>query len=166
MQQALRKFRRRLESVPERVAEIEQRALAGLTLVASHDGSLHAAARRDRVLARRPAREHFRPVGLEPGEESLVSEQAIFGDLGITGAELARGERVEQRGVGDHQDRLVEGADEILAMARVDGGLAADRGIDLRQERGRHLHVIDAAAHHRGGNVSSSAVSAITRIGW
>ena len=34
-------------------------------------------------------------------------------------------------------------------MAGIDRGLAADRGIDLRQQRGRHLDVIDAAAHHR-----------------
>ena len=34
--------------------------------------------------------------------------------------------------------------------AGVDRGLAADGGIDLRQQRGRHLHVVEAAARHRG----------------
>ena len=40
---------------------------------------------------------------------------------------IAGRQRVEQRGVGDHQDRLVEGADQILAVTRIDAGLAADR---------------------------------------
>ncbi len=47
-----------LERVPEGVAEIEQRALAGLALVARDDRGLGAAAGGDRVLARRPAGEH------------------------------------------------------------------------------------------------------------
>ena len=41
-------------------------------------------------------------------------------------------------------------AEQILSLRRVDPGLAADRGIDLRQKRGRHLHEIDAAAQDRG----------------
>jgi len=42
-------------------------------------------------------------VGLEPGEERLVAERAVFGDFGIAGAELARRQRVEHGGVGNHQ---------------------------------------------------------------
>ena len=72
---------------------------------------------RDRVLARRAAGEHVLPVGFQPGEEAGIAEQAVFGDLGIAGAELALRQRVEQRGVGEHQDRLMEGADQILAVA-------------------------------------------------
>ena len=44
----------------------------------------------------------------------------------------------------------MERADQILAVLGIDGGLAADRGIDLRQQRGGHLHVIETAAHHGG----------------
>jgi hypothetical protein len=40
----------------------------------------------------------------------------------------------------------MERAEQVLALWRVDAGLATDRGIDLRQKRGRHLHEIDAAA--------------------
>ena len=53
--------------------------------------------------------------------------------------------------------RLMEGADQVLAVRGVDRGLAADRGIDLRQQRGRHLHVVDAAAHGRGGKAGQIA---------
>ncbi len=45
----------------------------------------------------------------------------------------------------------MEGPDEVLAVARVDSGLAAHGGIHLRQERGRHLHEAHAATQDRGG---------------
>src|SRR5262245_8657048 len=47
-------------------------------------------------------------------------------------------------------------------MAGIDRGLAADRGIDLRQERRRYLHVVEAAANHRGcetGKVADHATA-------
>ena len=109
------------------------------------------------MLARGAAREHVRPVGLQPGEEGGVAEQPVFGDLGVAGAEVALGQRVEQRGVGDDQHRLVEGADQVLAVRRVDAGLAADRRVDLRQQRRRHLHEIDAAAHAGRGKAGEIA---------
>ncbi len=42
----------------------------------------------------------------------------------------------------------VKGADEVLAVLGIDRGLAADGGIDLRQQRGRDLHIVEPAAHH------------------
>ena len=53
-------------------------------------------------------------------------------------------------------------ADQILAVGGIDRGLAADRGIDLRQQRGRHLHVIKAAPHRRrrkAGEVADDAAA-------
>ena len=138
--------------MPEGVAEIEQRAVAGLALVARHDRR-PCRGTRWRSHARAPPdrrREHVLPVRLQPGEEAGIAEQAELRDLRIAGAEVARGQRVEQRGIGDHQDRLVERADQVLAMARIDRGLAADRGVDLRQQRGRHLHHVEPAAQDRG----------------
>ncbi len=108
------------------------------------------------------AGKHLAPVRLQPDEELGVAEQPVFGDLGIAGAELAQRQRVEQRGVGDHQDRLVEGADQVLALRRVDAGLAADRGIDLGEQRGRHLHEIEAAPHARrreAGKIADDAAA-------
>ncbi len=108
---------RRLEGMAEGVAEVEQHAVAGLALVAGDDRGLGAAAHRDGVLARGTAGEQVAPVGLEPGEERGVAEQPVFRHLGIAGAEFALRQRVEQRGVGDHQDRLIERADQVLAVA-------------------------------------------------
>ena len=51
----------------------------------------------------------------------------------------------------------MEGADEVLAVARIDAGLAADRGIDLGQQRGRDLHEAHAAPHDRGGKAGEIA---------
>ncbi len=101
------------------------------------------------MLARRAAGKDVGMVGFEPGEEGLIAEHAIFGDFGVAGAELARRQRVQHRRIGDHQHRLMKRAEQVLALRRVDAGLAADRGIHLRQQRGRHLHEIDAAAQDR-----------------
>ena len=141
----------------ERVAEIEQRALAVLALVAGDDRGLGAAGGRNRMLARRAAGEDVGVVGFEPGEKGFVAEHAIFRDFGISGAELARRQRVERRRIGDHQHRLMKRAEQVLALRRVDAGLAADRRIHLRQKRGRHLHEIDPAAQHRSGKAREIA---------
>jgi hypothetical protein len=101
------------------------------------------------MLARRSAVEQVLPVGFQPGKEARIAEQAELCEFRIAGAEFALRQRVEQRGVGDDQDRLMEGADEILAVTRIDPGLAADRGVDLRQQAGRHLHEIQPAPHAR-----------------
>ncbi len=42
-------------------------------------------------------------------------------------------------------------SDQVLAVPGIDRGLAADRGVDLRQQGGRHLHVIEPAAHDSSG---------------
>ena len=149
MEQAIGKAGRGLQRMAERVAEIEQRALAVLALVAGDDRGLGAAGGRNRVLARRAAGEDVGVIGFEPGEKGFVAEHAIFCDFGVAGAELARRQGVEHRRIGDHKHRLMERAEQVLSLWRVDAGLAADRGIDLGQKRGRHLHEIDAAAQDR-----------------
>jgi hypothetical protein len=53
--------------------------------------------------------------------------------------------------------RLVEGADHVLAERVVDRGLAADAGIDLRQQRGRHLDERHAALIRGGGKADHVA---------
>ena len=65
VQQPVGKAGRRLERMAEGVAEIEQRALAGLALVARHDRGLAAAAR-PRSRARAPDRRRTRPASSPP----------------------------------------------------------------------------------------------------
>ena len=90
-------------------------------------------------------------------KNAFVAEHTVFGDFGVAGAELARRQGVEHRGIGDHQHRLMKRAEQVFSLRRIDPGLAADRRIDLRQQRGRHLHEIDAAAQDRRGKAREIA---------
>ena len=111
----------------------------------------------------RPAFEDFAPVRFQPRKERGVAEQTVFDDLRIAGAKFPRRQGIERGGVGDHQNRLMEGADEIFAVGGIDGGLAADRGIDLSQQRGRHLHVVEPAPHDRGNEAGEVADDAAAK---
>ncbi len=158
VQQPLRVASPGLERVAERVAEVQERAVAGLGLVARDDlGLASDAGGHERGLCRRIVREHRAPTLLEPGEEACVAEQAVLGGFHVACTKLARGQGGEQAGVGQHQARLVEGADQILALRCVDAGLASDRGVHLCQQCRRHLHEAHAAAHDAGGKAREIA---------
>ena len=103
------------------------RAVAAVVRVAEADGGLEGGAAADELV-----------VGQLP--ERLVREEAGLHHLRHALAPLLRRQRLEQRGVDDRPDGPVEGADEVLALRQVDRGLAADRGVDLRDEARRHGH--------------------------
>ena len=68
----------------------------------------------------------------------------------------------ERLGVAQHRLGLPEGADEVLALGQVDAGLAADGGVDLRQQRGGDVHVRRAAVVGGGreaGDVGDDAAA-------
>ena len=141
MQQAVGESGFRFECVPERVAEIEQRAGARrLAFVFGHDPRLGGDAGRDCLFQRRRiARQHRTAIVFQPGEEFRIAEHAVFQNLGVTGAHLAIGQRVERRQIGKHQRGLVKGTDQVFARRAVDRGLAADRTVHLSQQSRRHL---------------------------
>ena len=65
-------------------------------------------------------------------------------------------------GSATHEQRLVERADVVLAGAEVDRHLAADGGVDLGEQRRRHLDEPDAAQKGRGdvaGEVADHAAA-------
>ena len=157
-----------LERVAEGVAEVEKRAVAFLALVAHHHGGLGAAALRHGLVALGPAVEHAAPLRFAPVEEGGVADQAVLHHLGVARAHLAQRQRVEQRRVGEDEARLVERADEVLAVGRVDAGLAADRRIDLGQqawwESARSGHrAASTAAAKPARSPTTPPPSAITR---
>ena len=145
--------RLRLECVAEGVAEVEEGAdITGLALVGGDDPSLGGDAGGDRVdPCRRVARHDTSSVRLEPREEGGVAEKRGLGDLGIARPAFAWGQGVEQVGIDDDGGGLVERADQVLARARIDRGLAADRAVDLRQQRRRDLDERAPPAKDRGG---------------
>ena len=59
-------------------------------------------------------------------------------------------------------DRLVERPDQVLALGQVHAGLAADRRVDLGDERRRHLDEPDAAQVDRGEEPGRVAERAAT----
>ena len=71
----------------------------------------------------------------------------VLRHLAEPAAVLPLGQRGEHVGVAQHRGGLPERADEVLALGQVDPGLAADRGVDLAEQRGGHVH----HRHARGG---------------
>ncbi len=109
------------------------------------------------------ARDHRVGVGrARSRRRARPGHERVLRDLAEPGAVLARWKRREGRHVGEHRDRLVERADEVLALGEVHRGLAADRGVDLREQRGGGLHDGDAAVVDRGresGGVADHAAA-------
>ena len=159
MEQALGEAGFSLERVAEGVTEVEERAAAArLALVLRDDRRLHAATVRDGMDLRGAVSGKERgAVALAPREEIRVAEQAVFHDLCIAGAHFAGAERIEKFGIDEHARRLVEGADEVLARCSIDRRLAADRRIDLREQRRRDLHEFAAAPRDGSGKAGEIA---------
>ena len=136
----------------ECVAEIEQRAAAGVSFVLGDKDSFRQAALFNCVQAGcRVALEYPRPMSFEPIEEGGIAQKTVFHHFGIAGAQLARVQRIKHVGVDQHEARLMEGADQVLAMPRVDAGFAADGGVDLGEQRRGDLHQAHAAFQDAGG---------------
>ena len=130
-----------LDGVRHGVSEIEQGACAGLfAFVLRHDGGF------DRDVAGDERTEGLaRGIGVEFIKHGGIADGGVFDHLGEAFAVFTVGQGAERVGVGQHEARLVEGADEIFAGAGIHAGFAADRAVDLRHDRGRDLHERDAA---------------------
>ena len=96
-------------------------------------------------------------MAFAPGKEIGVADQPVFDGLGIAGEQFAPRQGGEGGAVGEHQARLIEGADQVLAHRHVDPGLAADRAVDLGQQGRRDLHEIDPAQQGRRGKAGHVA---------
>src|ERR1700722_3108543 len=105
--------------------KVEQRALALLRLVGDDDARLGRAADCDRLGARRSAREHITPIRFQKLEKATVGNEPIFDDLGEAGAKIALAKGIETRSVGQHQRRLMKGADQVFSVPRIDSRLTA-----------------------------------------
>ena len=127
-----------LERMSERVAEVQLAALAAVVRVAQADRGLE-----------RRAAPHL--LGQRQLPERLAGEQAGLDHLGAPVLELGLRQRLERRRVDHRPHRPVEGADQVLPARQVDRRLAADRGVDLADERRRHGDPVDAAEVRRGG---------------
>ena len=91
------------------------------------------------------------------GEELGFADDARLDDFVEPGAVFALGQGVEDGGVDEHGERLVEAADQVLAADQIDAGLAADGGVHLGEQRGGDLQDGDAA-HEDGGQEAAHVV--------
>ena len=107
--------------------------------------------------SRAVARQQRGAVAFEPGEELGPVDQAVLDHLGVARAQLTGGQAGQHVGVREHEARLVEDADQVFAVAGVDPGLTADRAVDLGEQRGRDLHVVEAAQQDRRGEAGDVA---------
>ena len=78
-----------------------------------------------------------------------MADQGVLGDLRQAGPEPASGVAAGHLDVADDHDRLMDGAHQVAAAAEVDGVLAADRGVGLRDQRGRDQAELHAAVEGR-----------------
>ncbi len=147
-----------LDRVAERVAEVEQRAFARLALVGRDDLRLDPAALADRVGERLGVAREQRSMFASSQSKNARSRMAPYL---MTSArprgKLAVRQRAQTVGVDQHGARLMERADHVLAERVVDAGLAADRRVDLREQRRRHLHERHSALIDRRGEAGDVA---------
>ena len=150
--------RRRLDRMAEGMAEIQDGADVAFAFVARHHGRLDGAGSADgmrqrlRIAARQADNMDFQPV-----EQQRIPDAAVLDDLRESGAQFPIRQCLQRIRVGHHRQWLIEGPDEVLAARMVDAGLAAHGGIDLRQQRGRNLHIAHAALVARGGEAGDVA---------
>ena len=129
-------------------------------LVAHDDPGFRAHARFNRAGERRNVvGEDGVPICFEPVEELPITQQAIFGDLGISRFHLAQRPGRQSFRIGQHEAGLMEGADQVFAVRGIDARLAANRAIDLGQKRCRDLYETHAAAQNTGRKATRSILT-------
>ena len=119
-------------------------------LVTLDHRTLETARARDNSLeGDRVAPDERRRVALHFVEVRGVEHDAVLDHFRQSRAELAFRQGQQRGGVGQHEARLVKGADQVLGARVIDGRLASARCVHLGQERRRHLDEVDAS--HIGG---------------
>ena len=159
VQQPVRKSHLGLQRMPEGVAKVQQRPLPrGFKFIGDNrchlgpHGGFNGMGNRRRV----PAKDGPN-IGFQPAEETRVPDERDLRDFGIAGAQFPVGQRCQHSRVDQHQRRLMKGPDQVFARRAVNRGFATDRGIDLRQQGGRHLDEAAAAPQDRTGKTRQVA---------
>ena len=135
-----------LDGVCNRMTEVQDAAQPPLALVLPHDIRLDLTGARNHMRRRGGFEsKDIRAVLLKPRKEVRVTDDAVLDDLTEPRCNLPRGQRPQQIQIHKDGIGLIERADEVLAERMVDGDLAADTGIYLREEARRHLNERNAA---------------------
>ncbi len=149
--------------VAKGMAKIENGANSGFAFVFGHYPCLGLAGALDSFgQCRRVQLDELLHMLLKPVHERGITNQAVLYHLGQPGRKLARWQCAQGIGINNHGFGLVEGTNHVLAQLMVDTGLAAYRGIHLRQQCGRHLNETDAtlvAGSGKAGHVSGHSTA-------
>ena len=149
------------DGVAEGVAVVEDHAQAGFAFVDSDDAGFHPDRCGNDAFERSGiAGEDSCGILFHEAEERGIADDASFDGLEKAGAQLAVGEGLQDVDIGEDGSGVVEAADEVFACGEVDAGFAADGGVDLGEERGRNLDVVDAAHVDSGEEPSKVANNA------
>ena len=88
-----------------------------------------------------PSRQQQRlVVGFHQLEDRRIADDAVLHRLEQAGAILALRQRRQHIGINQHRQRLMEGANQVLARRKIHAGFAADRRVHLRQQSCWDLH--------------------------
>ena len=152
-----------LDRVAEGVPKVENRAAARFAFVFGNDLGLEFAGTLNRMCkGLRVAGKQRLHVVFEPRKEFRVADGAVLDDLGDAGPELAIRQRRQRVGVDENDLRLVKRPDKVLALFVIDARLAADRGVDLGQQRRGHLdegHATHVASGRESGDIADDAAT-------
>jgi hypothetical protein len=96
-------------------------------------------------------------MGFAPFVEGGIADQGGFDDFRIAIAPFTWWQRVESGGVGNDHQRLMKGADQVLAARGVDACFATNARIDLGQQGGGELYEGQAAQCRGGGEAREVA---------
>ena len=120
--------------------KVQQRTLALFGFIPADDTCLHLHRPQHRPLPRGPVIGKGRRSLLQPVKERGVAQKAVFDHFTVACQKITPGQRAQHINVGQHMGWLMKCTHQILALRGVDPGLAPDRAVNLRQQRGRNLH--------------------------
>ena len=153
----MEKSRHGFDAVAERVAEIEHPPETAFLFVFFYHAGLEPD-RPGRRLRKRSGDAFF----LDEGKQLFVQGSGNLDDLGRSAGHLSLIERGQQLLIYDHAPGLMKGADDVLDPAQVDGRLAADGRVHLRQQGRRYIIKIYAphiAGGHKAGQIAGHAAA-------
>src|SRR5690606_18877583 len=151
------------DGMAEGMPEIQRGTNTRLTFVRTHyrrlggTGAPYGLGQCDLVQLPQPVDIVFKPT-----EERLIANQTVLDDFRQARRQLTR-RQCRQRGrIDQHQLRLVEGTNHVLAQGMIDTGLAAYRGVNLGQQRCRDLNEVHpalVAGCRESGHVADDAAT-------
>ena len=88
-------------------------------------------------------REDLREICVNLIKKSSTGNNSIFNDFIKTRSEFPSWQGLQEFGVCHNDDRLVEGADQVLAEGMVDANFSTYGAIYLCEQRGWHMNQLN-----------------------